>query len=102
MIRRAPRSTLFPSTTLFRSTTVKALALTIALAAGTFIGAPAARASSIVYVKAGKLWGTSEDGKLRSEEHTSELQSRQYLVCRLLLEKKKLLPLPLDLSYTVF
>src|SRR5258708_19904745 len=70
MIRRPPRSTLFPYTTLFRSGWVLALALLAAvllwaLAAGQFSIAP------------------------RSEEHTSELQSPDHLVCRLLLEKKK-------------
>src|SRR3712207_6643700 len=66
MIRRPPRSTLFPYTTLFRS-----------LYAG-IIGAVRADAPDFVFPEAP-----------RSEEHTSELQSRQYLVCRLLLEKKK-------------
>src|SRR5476651_2742852 len=65
MIRRPPRSTLFPYTTLFRSCVVR-LVLWTGSAAGSGIGAMGAR----------------------SEEHTSELQSRQYLVCRLLLEKK--------------
>src|SRR5258707_8530044 len=69
MIRRPPRSTLFPYTTLFRS---------------------------------GFLWfrkvdlassNLQDDVDQRSEEHTSELQSRQYLVCRLLLEKKKQVPI---------
>src|SRR5258707_11218126 len=68
MIRRPPRSTLFPYTTLFRSHDVGRHAPMLA----------------------GKhLSGASDPGKMRSEEHTSELQSRQYLVCRLLLEKKK-------------
>src|SRR3712207_8785356 len=87
MIRRPPRSTLFPYTTLFRSRTCE-------------------------YCEGPRLWQRSEDGKdgiskvestelgdalyvgnqrkRRSEEHTSELQSRQYLVCRLLLEKKNI------------
>src|SRR3712207_7376685 len=94
MIRRPPRSTLFPYTTLFRSS-------------GT---------TAAVAEKLGRRWITSDLGRFaihtarkrllsiegarpfvvqnlgkyeRSEEHTSELQSRQYLVCRLLLEKKK-------------
>src|SRR3712207_7512466 len=94
MIRRPPRSTLFPYTTLFRS-----------VPAGTAVGA------AMVYVVRGAL-ELDVDGEIhalrehdalffdgalahrlrgtgRSEEHTSELQSRQYLVCRLLLEKKK-------------
>src|SRR3712207_8055661 len=70
MIRRPPRSTLFPYTTLFRS------------------------ARPIVNTRDEPLCGPAfppygrEDEEMRSEEHTSELQSRQYLVCRLLLEKK--------------
>src|SRR3712207_8910222 len=80
MIRRPPRSTLFPYTTLFRSEDL-------------------ARVHGEVHV--GELVVAAEPldlqdlprfvhcGLLRSEEHTSELQSRQYLVCRLLLEKKK-------------
>src|SRR3712207_7578933 len=68
MIRRPPRSTLFPYTTLFRSR----LALQEPVVAGDLERA-------LVGLGAG-----------RSEEHTSELQSRQYLVCRLLLEKKKM------------
>src|SRR5947209_15282345 len=73
MIRRPPRSTLFPYTTLFRSTTSPALApICPALRTPT----PASVPTSLIL-------------PARSEEHTSELQSRQYLVCRLLLEKKK-------------
>src|SRR3712207_6941999 len=87
MIRRPPRSTLFPYTTLFRSgeggmaacgTIVRRAGLAASLLAG-FLLASAAAAQ----VPPGRL------SKERSEEHTSELQSRQYLVCRLLLEKKK-------------
>src|SRR3712207_8465923 len=79
MIRRPPRSTLFPYTTLFRSRrfAVDETMLDMAVAA-----ASKAMANSGV---------TSADVDLvilRSEEHTSELQSRQYIVCRLLLEKK--------------
>src|SRR3712207_8848078 len=70
MIRRPPRSTLFPYTTLFRSRRLL------------IIGA------SAVVRWAGRR--DAEAGSWRSEEHTSELQSRQYLVCRLLLEKKKI------------
>src|SRR5947209_13988083 len=68
MTRRPPRSTLFPYTTLFRSWVPLSLDL-----------ARQDRNARNIYVHA----------RLRSEEHTSELQSRQYLVCRLLLEKKK-------------
>src|SRR3712207_7064406 len=76
MIRRPPRSTLFPYTTLFRSR-------------GPGRPAGGARGGG----RDGRVRGAQEPGPLldpvRSEEHTSELQSRQYLVCRLLLEKKK-------------
>src|SRR5258707_11545340 len=88
MIRRPPRSTLFPSTTLFRSlcggTTPGSSTSTILPSASlqTFRGLPA---SSIAVTQ---LTRQASRGR-RSEEHTSELQSRQYLVCRLLLEKKK-------------
>src|SRR3712207_7346600 len=95
MIRRPPRSTLFPYTTLFRS-------------------GPALRGKAPIFDDAGNITGVISVGFLktsmastfheyadsiigivliaiRSEEHTSELQSRQYLVCRLLLEKKKIM-----------
>src|SRR3712207_7918070 len=88
MIRRPPRSTLFPYTTLFRSV----------------LRFPSARSSPVIYraterglrrrrkVPSADDHGHALDGvdavAARSEEHTSELQSRQYLVCRLLLEKK--------------
>src|SRR3712207_9173132 len=83
MIRRPPRSTLFPYTTLFRSPRVDLLHLTrrdvlrklrdaLELVLRVLVAAPDAL-----------------EVQDRSEEHTSELQSRQYLVCRLLLEKKK-------------
>src|SRR2546427_5160607 len=94
MIRRPPRSTLFPYTTLFRSVKrrksliASAVALAV-LAAGltaTAISAkPTKRSANSIEVLS--LWGGSE--KDRSEEHTSELQSQSNLVCRLLLEKKK-------------
>src|SRR3712207_9204612 len=88
MIRRPPRSTLFPYTTLFRSVVLDRDALA---------GGEDSRHE--VVAGAGQLHaGGGQPGELqrvvaaplRSEEHTSELQSRQYLVCRLLLEKKKL------------
>src|SRR2546422_11563189 len=77
MIRRPPRSTLFPYTTLFRSPRHQRAADRehLQLAAGEAAGA--------------LLLALPEDGEQRSEEHTSELQSRLHLVCRLLLEKKK-------------
>src|SRR2546422_5190051 len=73
MIRRPPRSTLFPYTTLFRSVVLRAQ---IAQNPPNFLTLPSGAASVITY-------------EYRSEEHTSELQSRLHLVCRLLLEKKK-------------
>src|SRR3712207_8788270 len=102
MIRRPPRSTLFPYTTLFRSA---------AYSEDSYAGAVAKLRKGLAYLG---VWGdlelqnasfaedpaeveaaiealTNEEASVtpRSEEHTSELQSRQYLVCRLLLEKKK-------------
>src|SRR5690349_23361501 len=83
MLRRPPRSTLFPYTTLFRSVLVIATPCPLILAAPIAIVAGISRAAHRgVIVKGG---GALE----RSEEHTSELQSRRDLVCRLLLEKKK-------------
>src|SRR3712207_7735039 len=87
MIRRPPRSTLFPYTTLFRS-------LALAEDAAQFGGIAGTPAYMAPEQLEGKPASVQSDlyalGLLmRSEEHTSELQSRQYLVCRLLLEKKK-------------
>src|SRR3712207_7004753 len=94
MIRRPPRSTLFPYTTLFRS-------MPSVAARGTGMRAVAERVEQLLQrVGAGTrsfkvgsgfpiIYGECGAGPRRSEEHTSELQSRQYLVCRLLLEKKK-------------
>src|SRR3712207_9002449 len=79
MIRRPPRSTLFPYTTLFRSLAYA----THSTQRGCHSTGTRSRAGRNRVLVAGP-W-------LRSEEHTSELQSRQYLVCRLLLEKKKYL-----------
>src|SRR3712207_7007058 len=75
MIRRPPRSTLFPYTTLFRSASWVPTFLDGVRRAGLLTRAGADAADTIAHAT-------------RSEEHTSELQSRQYLVCRLLLEKK--------------
>src|SRR3712207_8734813 len=95
MIRRPPRSTLFPYTTLFRSEWVR-----MSVAPAVPVGANRPTGSRYGF----KWWlhrnptdtsrvvwaGSGFGGQVpRSEEHTSELQSRQYLVCRLLLEKKK-------------
>src|SRR3712207_8557740 len=82
MIRRPPRSTLFPYTTLFRSVQEQD---------PRFGGeCPGDLQTALVAVREvlGGLLGDARDPDERSEEHTSELQSRQYLVCRLLLEKK--------------
>src|SRR3712207_7070724 len=89
MIRRPPRSTLFPYTTLFRSLPVvvdvhRSRSAT-AQPAGSPPEDPGLRAFPSTVAR-GR--GRSSSGRDRSEEHTSELQSRQYLVCRLLLEKK--------------
>src|SRR3712207_6888605 len=90
MIRRPPRSTLFPYTTLFRSPggrrvlpgdielRVRPRCPDLPVHRPAVLGADRARTARAVAAR-----------RLRSEEHTSELQSRQYLVCRLLLEKKK-------------
>src|SRR3712207_9015428 len=92
MIRRPPRSTLFPYTTLFRS-----LALLVPArlrrglrAHGRLVGPGSCGPGRLVVGqrRADRRRGLVGDAQ-RSEEHTSELQSRQYLVCRLLLEKKK-------------
>src|SRR3712207_6959358 len=89
MIRRPPRSTLFPYTTLFRSVLVQEAAA----GSGVSYGALYDRYAPQVFNYCLRVTGSPEDAadatQERSEEHTSELQSRQYLVCRLLLEKKK-------------
>src|SRR2546429_2675436 len=96
MIRRPPRSTLFPYTTLFRSVKGKAEGIVLCevlwFASGerTEFGGfrPRARAAGLLRLKyLGQE--TVRRRENRSEEHTSELQSRLHLVCRLLLEKKK-------------
>src|SRR3712207_8644162 len=96
MIRRPPRSTLFPYTTLFRSNAQPAHEP--AVAAGCLESSPTPLALRQVAPERRRVLPGFENGHVeteprecvdRSEEHTSELQSRQYLVCRLLLEKKK-------------
>src|SRR3712207_7608638 len=96
MIRRPPRSTLFPYTTLFRSEEEVHLVPRGGPDPRVLGGHEHDRAAPRVpQVGAGRRIVVHADRQLgqraRSEEHTSELQSRQYLVCRLLLEKKKLL-----------
>src|SRR3712207_9246547 len=102
MIRRPPRSTLFPYTTLFRSQRTRELALLRALGAsraqvtrsvlgealvlgvlGSTVGLAAGYGIAAGLRALFGSFGLTLDGALRSEEHTSELQSRQYLVCRL-------------------
>src|SRR3712207_7193447 len=95
MIRRPPRSTLFPYTTLFRSAAAEqaavdaqalaAAVVVVGLALDDHADGPTAHQAAEVGLDAD---AARQQGR-RSEEHTSELQSRQYLVCRLLLEKKK-------------
>src|SRR5690242_21537135 len=80
MIRRPPRSTLFPYTTLFRSPLSASVAASESIRSGQS-GLGAANRSAAI---ANETWSAT-----RSEEHTSELQSHVNLVCRLLLEKKK-------------
>src|SRR3712207_6926530 len=91
MIRRPPRSTLFPYTTLFRSRGP----IDVSISCTT--SGDAVACSRCKWRTVSSSQGTTRSGRkrsiadasVRSEEHTSELQSRQYLVCRLLLEKKK-------------
>src|SRR3712207_7439381 len=93
MIRRPPRSTLFPYTTLFRS---NAIELDKVHHAYLFVGSRGTGKTSMAKLLACALnaeggprtdFSPDDPAARRSEEHTSELQSRQYLVCRLLLEK---------------
>src|SRR5690606_40278691 len=77
-MRRPPRSTLFPYTTLFRSHAISKLRS----------HAPLEDQAILVFSRVAMKWRGQREG-WRSEEHTSELQSRENLVCRLLLEKKK-------------
>src|SRR3712207_7876437 len=88
MIRRPPRSTLFPYTTLFRSS---GLPSTVHCDGTGTIVSPCEPSVSVFTDRTGtpSSSATKWVNRARSEEHTSELQSRQYLVCRLLLEKKK-------------
>src|SRR3712207_7062068 len=98
MIRRPPRSTLFPYTTLFRSEEARATAEERG------ISDPERVLDHVFYEgemqQVGGQW--TKGYRARSEEHTSELQSRQYLVCRLLLEKKKLPCMPPSTTSTPY
>src|SRR3712207_8368903 len=98
MIRRPPRSTLFPYTTLFRSTRQREAGNKMKIligydgSEGADLGIEGLRRAGLPPRDVEALVVTVAE--VRSEEHTSELQSRQYLVCRLLLEKKKTHTLP--------
>src|SRR3712207_8705909 len=98
MIRRPPRSTLFPYTTLFRSMGVhlvlpledeRRAAIALTLSESRYVYAVPWHGTLLVGTTDTPYEGDPGSVAPRSEEHTSELQSRQYLVCRLLLEKKK-------------
>src|SRR3712207_7933141 len=94
MIRRPPRSTLFPYTTLFRSDVKRITTELVVQHAARRLQCPTGASSSPGHVSHESIGQIGSHVRLqpsnqRSEEHTSELQSRQYLVCRLLLEKKK-------------
>src|SRR3712207_7286763 len=96
MIRRPPRSTLFPYTTLFRSLVGDSEVLLVVAGASSSVRSAVVPAPATPPRSAPTATPASSSGAVRrllagfrSEEHTSELQSRQYLVCRLLLEKKK-------------
>src|SRR3712207_9477242 len=93
MIRRPPRSTLFPYTTLFRSRSLPLMVqVTIETTGAMLVGTEIAAAATIMGALDVPVLGLNcaTGPKEDREEHTSELQSRQYLVCRLLLEKKKI------------
>src|SRR3712207_8590521 len=93
MIRRPPRSTLFPYTTLFRSRGSELDGPEAPSAWGrsdrVLVVGSLSKAYGLSGLRVGWVLGPEDAIEARSEEHTSELQSRQYLVCRLLLEKKK-------------
>src|SRR3712207_7993715 len=102
MIRRPPRSTLFPYTTLFRSRRRHPVAEhgRAPVVAGPVVHGHLAELDGhdVGTLVAVDVTGLHLD---RSEEHTSELQSRQYLVCRLLLEKKKTMPPDRSIRYAI-
>src|SRR3712207_7960069 len=89
MIRRPPRSTLFPYTTLFRSERPRVVDEPLEVGRGGVVERVRGAGQRALDAVVARVVGAAQARHLRSEEHTSELQSRQYLVCRLLLEKKK-------------
>src|SRR3712207_8037161 len=106
MMRRPPSSTLFPYTTLFRSGGHSRRR--VVHAGGSATGRRVVRQLSAIVAeheridvwertRAAALWTGSGGRVVRSEEHTSELQSRQYLVCRLLLEKRNITKKPVEM-----
>src|SRR3712207_9001793 len=97
MIRRPPRSTLFPYTTLFRSLEAHGRELAEQAVVDEELALALAQVGQRRVLVAGALVDQDRVALAeRSEEHTSELQSRQYLVCRLLLEKKKTTHTPIS------
>src|SRR5260370_31163945 len=99
MIRRPPRSTLFPYTTLFRSLHGLIAMAVLTCSYLTYYGYEGRSYGLFFLFAAAALWawiGKRSTIVLRSEEHTSELQSHLNLVCRLLLEKKKTKPLSIN------
>src|SRR2546422_1793448 len=91
MIRRPPRSTLFPYTTLFRSRSGDTVSIIPSIAGGTAVAEALPKLSHEEILRYSRHLILPDVGvEGRSEEHTSELQSRLHLVCRLLLEKKKI------------
>src|SRR3712207_7250911 len=97
MIRRPPRSTLFPYTTLFRSAPPSC-----STASGPSRRRTRRGCSCWRWSRTRPRGRRTHDERRGSEEHTSELQSRQYLVCRLLLEKKKQQSIHATISHSVF
>src|SRR2546430_13622526 len=89
MIRRPPRSTLFPYTTLFRSDVASALQMHLAREGAFQLSSDVEAIKDRLRIHVELDLGNRTLGDARSEEHTSELQSQSNLVCRLLLEKKK-------------
>src|SRR3712207_6938386 len=101
MIRRPPRSTLFPYTTLFRSDWTESWGISDSPWRTRYRSmAPSGRVR--LKGRSIRTCGDTDLPHCRSEEHTSELQSRQYLVCRLLLEKKKTSDLMTSIGISVY